>query len=460
MSLNLTTLFTRIGAIQGCINAFNTFAGTTAVTDLTNMASEYSGLDNAFIDGWATTTLPLVQATDYPTALQTYAQNTVIGMANEAAVLPDSTLGTALSYVYSQMVSQAATIQSSTVGSSTSASSSNNGAGVWIISTKSQGGLTLENTYAETLTATCTADSQTGGTLVGSEILTVQDGQPPTSSLSYLWPAGSGTNTTVTACNPSVSEQPGNNILYNSSFETWTLSTNPDGWEVSTGTVAQSSTAYYGSSSLLIVGDGSTHTTFGQEFNSSTGTTIALNPLVLTSQSNVSQYLVNLWCKVSSTPAAGVLQVALVSSPGGSVINDYQGNANSYNVALTGVSTSWLNFGGAFRLPTALPSTIYLQLKLTTALSNAVSLYIDGVTMCQGTQLYTQGPYVAFVSKPNPPLVVSGDSWGLSFTNTFGGATPTTNFQSVFAELFDTPDLGILLPSSNSPSLSNSLIST
>lgn len=109
----------------------------------------------------------------------------------------------------------------------------------------------------------------------------------------------------------------------------------------------------------------------------------------------LSQYGFCAWMKTDSVPAAGVLTVDLVDGVGGTVINDEAGTANSFTVAATGLTTSFVAKTGVFRTPAAMPNQAYLRIRISTAVSNTSSVFIDEVYLGPMTELYVDGPSVA-----------------------------------------------------------------
>ena len=117
--------------------------------------------------------------------------------------------------------------------------------------------------------------------------------------------------------------------------------------------------------------------------NASTGTAGTVQPLT--------SYAVNLALKVDVVPAAGVLTIDLIDG-NSNVIQDAQGNNNSFAVTLSGATTSWVFHSGVFRMPRALPAAMFLRIRLSTGLSSGSNLFIDHLAMGALTRLYNGGP--------------------------------------------------------------------
>jgi len=148
--------------------------------------------------------------------------------------------------------------------------------------------------------------------------------------------------------------------------------------------VTQSTAHVYRDKALIIDSNGSELTAIRQDI------TASLSPR--------SVYAFNAYMKVDAYPAAGVITVRLVDGAG-TVINNAQGVANSFTInPLSGQDLSTSAFtavNGFFQTPTAIPEIVYLEIKVTTAISNTASLYIDEVTLVAARQLYAGGPFVA-----------------------------------------------------------------
>lgn len=446
MSLSLTTLFTRIGHHLGRINEVNAYRGTTLPAGVTTVEGDYVSTDLNLVDGINS---QLTQAQGAETSIASYyrglARSTVIQMVIEASPQSNKSLSTALNYVVAQMVAGSQTVQASAVAASVAAGS-NTGNAVCIATTKTASGLVAENLFAEVIAGVVTNDSQSGGATAGREGLSFAGQFAVSDALSYLYPSGSGASQSLRAIAASSYNGSGTaNQLANGDFETWTVANIPDGWHIGTGTagtqVLQSTGTFYdGLSSLEFAGDASTLTSLYTALG--TDTQAAVKPLT--------QYAVNGWMKVSAAPAAGVLTVALTDGSG-TVINDAQGNANSFTVNLVTLGTTFVPVNGWFRTPRVLPSAVRLQFKLTTALSASKNLFIDRVSLASPAPFYSGGPTIAVFS--GNANLISGDSFTVTTTSTPG------LLQAGFDRLFGMKSLGLLLPSvASSPTISDSLI--
>lgn len=313
-------------------------------------------------------------------------------------------------------------------------------------------GLVLENSIAENLLVTCSADSFTGGQTSGNESFVVTGTGQQSDVFAFNWPLGSGATQTLTMADGSKDNGFGN-ILTNSDFETWASSVPSSFTIVTNGSTISQETGivYTGSSALKITGDGTTQTEFKQQFGSSSGTTGTL--------SSLTQYAFNVFTRRDGTaPAAGILTIDLVDS-NDVVIKDANGVDNSFTIDLTALTMVYTSRSGVFRTPYSLPSTYFIRFKLTTPLTNTRAVYFDRGCLNRMTQIYTSGPFLAGFSGSIP--FVRGDFTTAAITNSRGAAGTLDTFQTLLPRLM--PEIisnEFLFPSSGTPTISDLLITS
>lgn len=316
-------------------------------------------------------------------------------------------------------------------------------------------GLLLENSFSEPIQVTCASDSFTGGATAFNEPFSLTGEAPIGDVFAWNWPQGSGASISVNAIDGSTDAGSGN-YLTNSDFEDWTTTANvPDNWTLDVGTAGtntlqQTSIVYSGTSSLELVGDGSsTLTTLSQTFGASPGTSATLSP--------ETQYACNLFLRRGGASVTqGVLRVALVDT-NNAVLNDNAGTPCSFTIDLTTLTTGWSSFNGAFRTPYNAPSVVKLQLSLTTSLPNGVPVFVDKVSFGVMSQLYTSGPYVS-IHAGNVPSTVN-DYNKITITNSRGAGGTLSTFQTLCNQFYSLQSQDVLIPSSFTPSISDTLIS-
>jgi len=161
----------------------------------------------------------------------------------------------------------------------------------------------------------------------------------------------------------------------------------------------------------------------------------------LTNLSPRTVYACNAWMKVDAYPAAGVVTIDLVDG-GGTVIQNAQATNNSFTIDPTSggdLSTSAFSaVNGFFQTPAVLPEVVYLRIRISTAISDTASLYIDEVSLVAATELYASGPYAAFFA--GQTKLSLDDTWTITVTNDRAG-----EYQEWFFRNFGFTDL--LLPS-------------
>lgn len=391
------------------------------------------------------------------------AARTLIQMANADTPLISKDLPTALNLLITQMIANSTSINASTVaaGAQTNVGSPVGDTTI-VLSLKRGDGYIYQTTFAETLHWACSLDAQRGAQ-AWKERFTVTGGSAAATT-SYLWPAGSGTNTSLTAVDCDQNAD-GANLLQNSGFQTFTVANQPDNWALANSSVAgtdifKETTNVYrsGTNGLKILGDGATLSTLRQPFNitpfagvpvagTSGGTAYILKPDTVLHA--------NYFYKLSNaSPATGVLRLALVDGAN-SVMADDLSVANSNSVTLSGVGdTNWHAVNFAIRTPKNVSVTTAgnykLEFKLTTALENAKSVYIDCLSLTAPGQLYAGGPFASLHSGGTQPIF--GDSWTIALTNTVGVVA------SYLERCFGLRSLNMVVPYSGAATVSDAVV--
>ena len=148
--------------------------------------------------------------------LQQFALDTIINQVNDFAGsnLPQLNLFYAMQFLITQMGTDSQTVLNNVVSATATAGGSNVGDGVMAISVLGPTGLSLQNLFAETLTATVTNDSQSG-TAAGSKPLSIVGVAGEANPLMYdFLTGGSGSQSQITAIDATVSQS--RNLLNNS----------------------------------------------------------------------------------------------------------------------------------------------------------------------------------------------------------------------------------------------------
>lgn len=388
--------------------------------------------------------------------LNSEAGQTMITQANNDTPLTNLNLQSAVALLITQLNASSYTVTKNTTSVSVSATSGNHTTNTCTSSIVGSNGLNQEYVYAETLTLKVTNDQWHGGT-AGSEPWSIS-GQVadnagpnpplttgPQGAFDWQWPLGSGAFAAGIVVDPNLNQQgsTGGNLLNNSAFATgsWTGSV-PNQWSaaVGAGQISKDTSNTFGvaTADVEFAGDGSTLTTLSQQFNNSGGTTTVLTGDTV--------YAVHAVIKLSATASGGVLAMELATAnTGGSIIQDDNGTNNQVNTTLTS-QTSFTVVSGYFRTPKNLPANQWLRLRLSTALTNTINLFINYVAMAKATQCYTAGPYVCVFREATDPVI--GDSYSVTVSNNYGGV-----MQTAFWRNFNMPVLGLQLPSASTGSV-------
>lgn len=356
--------------------------------------------------------------------------------------------------VIRQMKIQGASILNMTIGVTPSAFTGT-GNGVINVSYKRPlDGLVLENIFAETVQLSCSQDSYTGGAQAGNEGILIEGAGNELDLFAFDWPLGSNSTITVNAINGDQSNRAGN-ILTNSGFANWTGGI-PNNFTLPVGSpgvnIFQENTLIYTpGSAVRLTGDGGgTLTQLLQQFGIASGSSTNLLPQT--------QYSFNIFMRrQAGAVGTGILTIDLCDQ-NGNTINDNNGVANSFTVSLPGLTTTYASFLGVFRTPTVLPTTSFLRMRLTTALSNGASVYLDKASLGITQQLYKSGPY--FATHSGSINFVNGDYGTCIMTNSRGAAGTLATFQTLLARLL-APLVytnEILFPSSPTPTISDSVL--
>lgn len=196
-------------------------------------------------------------------------------------------------------------------------------------------------------------------------------------------------------------------------------------------TVPGTPQVYSGAKALILQSNGSELTTLQQR---------------LTGLQGATPYSVHLWACADSAPSAGVLKIELIDGTSGSVLADDQGVANVLTFNANALTTSWKSLTElvtgecVFRLPSNIPSIVYLRLRISTAVTSGRKIFLDRMTMAAMEELYAGGPWVSVIGGADPFVI--GDRFTMTVTNDRAGLV-----QEWFGRNFNMAQLGLLLPS-------------
>lgn len=427
-------LMTRLGRIGQALYRWNTYQAGIR----NNFEQVYDNYPN---DYFMLGQLPTVedQLTRTEAGLLAQAQvlavNTLIDMVTTDKPTVRPTVGDCLVELISQMNTSVDSVKRSTVTAVVTALT-NTGDGVLRTSTTRPDGLPAELVIAETARVLVTGDFQSGTASSGQEPIKFT-GEPNLSgTFDWDWPQGSQATINVQANSGSQ-----NTILTGGGFDTWVSGT-PTGWTVANAT--ESTGAYDGGSALSLTAG-------------ATGSALqAMNDLVLGNKLVPLQaYCLNFWAKSSGALSAGVLKAELVNGSS-TVINDQQGTANALTINFGSIPTSWTSFSTFFRTPRVLTDDIDFRFRASTAFTGGNCL-VDRASLVVPSAY--PGGY-GFAAFSGATKFVINDGWTVAATNDRASSTYCATFQSLFERLFGMSNLGLMLPSSGSPTIADTLITT
>lgn len=462
MSFSYSTLFTRLGKIAGRLNDVNNFIGTGTIgPTVDTLQGEYASPDLNLVGGLYSARDSYRQAhTSWQNYLSALAQATVIQMVNEYAPLKKQDLPTALAWLINQMKNvDSQSVAKPTVSSTATASGANIGTGVLVVGNLGANGIQQDYEMAETITFTVTKDGQSGGT-AGQETFTITSPVAEGNLLQWDYPLGSGLSITDNAIDGTVNNT-GGQLLYNGSWGAWSSpSTGPDSWLVLSGAVgtdiqeSSGSGAYKGNNGLIFAGTNTP--SLSQPFNT-TATTAGNSGGSPSKLTPLTQYIGNFWIKYSGTaPTAGDITIDLTDGTN-TTLNDAAGTPNSlvipYNSA--SLTTGWLPISFVFRTGPVVPATGYrLRVRVSTAFSSGVTLYLGNLAFTPANLTYAGGPVFAVFS--GATNFIQGDTFTAAVSN---NRLTAAKWQTSADQLFNLKGLALQLPSSGSPTILDSLIS-
>lgn len=445
MSVTLTGtggLFTRLGTVASALNCLNGALGATAPasattwgsggtninalqTSMTKIEAQFASTNYQLIDSLFTNRDKIrAAASTYRSYLKSLAEQILITQVNDDVTLTSKTVLRAITALILQMQSAADYIPANTVSVATAngPNGTPTGNGVCIASlVEPRKGLTQQYPFAEAIDLFCTVDSA-GGATAGKESFSFAGDASQTDVLAHDWPIGSGCSGTFQAVSATDDAQSSGNVLVNGDFETFTVTDTPTYWAIGTGTASTdifaAGSGFAGSNALKFLGTaGAPLSTIRQTFNDASGSTATLKPNTV--------YAVNCWMKVSDNAATGVVKLDLVNSSN-TVIADAASTDNTISTTIDNLTTSYSAVSGFFRTPAQLPTSYKFQIRLTTALNNTYSLFIDHLTMSEARRTYKGGPYIQVCSGGTNFAAGSGgivaDSFAVTTSQNWGSA--------------------------------------
>lgn len=162
-------------------------------------------------------------------------------------------------------------------------------------------------------------------------------------------------------------------------------------------------------------------------------------------------YVANVFLMADVVPAAGVLTIDLVDGVGGSVIQDAQAENNSYTVDATALTTSWRGYSGVFRTPVTLQAQAYFRIRISTAVTNTSSIFLDEAYLGAMEELYPDGPFLTVFDWSTK--FVLNDRITLTITNDRAG-----NIHEWMNRIFSLRENRLLFPTAGSPTINDDFV--
>lgn len=203
---------------------------------------------------------------------------------------------------------------------------------------------------------------------------------------------------------------------------------------------AGSSQVFAGGAAVQLKSDGSTLVTLNQK---------------LTALSPATAYAVSLWACCDTVPSAGVITVDLVDGISGTVLLDSQSVSQSISFNASALLNGFQHLSQLqtsecyFRTPAILPTSVYLRVRISTAVTSGCSVFVDNVALTNPTQLYSGGPFLASFAGNTP--FTTADTWQLIITNSRTGVV-----REYCERNFSMSTLGLLFPTASSPTIPDS----
>lgn len=428
-------IMVRIGKICRAVNLHLANASTNLPAELKSIADPFELSDlTAQITSLYSAYAAMQQAeVGNRQQLAAYADNVLTDLATVVSQLGLSSAGidSVLPALVVNMIAQSQTLNASviTIGSVTAAGTNVGNGAVYLTKTldgstpplagapaiTQYAGLDSELAAAETMSFTCIADSGRSGTAEGSEQFAWSGGYP---SQPFDYQAeGSGPGPTLTVAQ-------GQSLLSDGGFENWggTGNNTLTNWTLLASTLAgthvfrESSIVHRGTYALKITGDGAV-ATLGVSQAPPAGLMRARK-----------MYAVVLWMKCGSAPAAGTFE-CLFTGTGYSA-----SSTEKISIAHGSMPTSYTGYKFFVCTPSVLPSDWTLNVRVSSTLSAAASVYVDSLSL---VEVPYHGGVGAVISAGSSRFVI-----GDKFT------VPLTAVTGVFQEFFRRR-YGVQLPSDN-----------
>lgn len=426
MAINYTLLFTRLGREVFWINNFLALQPTLddpATGALANILAQYtarpdlvSGL-TAIMEGQAN------NVAGWEAQLQQFANNTIIDLQLDLNA-PSANVQSILPLLVENMVANAQTVQANAISAPIIAPNGGNiGNGVLMVSIQTPAGIDDERIITETVNLVCIGDRFNGAN-AGGERFSIT-GFPALASIYTAGIRGNGIGPTVAVANES-----GQNVVQNGDFNRFNPANTPSQWTITGGVVGvnilSEPTIIHAPTGLAL-----------KLLANGVATTIGVSQNILNAVKASSQYAVGVWVRKAGAFGGGSnLQIAVK----GTGFTSF----NLFNADPSTLTTGYVLYKGFVNLPSVLPTDLSIVISWTgAAAETGVSVYVDDVAIVAPVLF----GYVGYALMRGSVDFIRQDEITVDTADDYGGV-----FQTYFGRFLSTA-----LPSSNAPSISDSL---
>jgi hypothetical protein len=461
MAVAYTTLLSRLGRLFDFAKTVRTHQGTLR-SEFEDTATNYSDSTRDLMSTLTSGIERRIEEAGYIVQdLRADAVKTLQTMMDDDTTLDQPTTAKAIEELIRQLSAASQTVDRPSSGYVTlpasnrgTADGSNTGDGLFLLSDMAPlGNLSTSEVFdfpsirTETIRATCVQDSTSPNIQEGSERFRIE-GQRSTNRSDREWPLGSGTRSAliVASANKDGGRTPGVNVCTNSDFENFT-SNAPDKWTIVTGTagthILAGGSGYTDSNSLKLVGDGSTATHLKQQLRITSGTLGQINP--------DRPYSITCAAKYATAAPTSSLVISVRDS-GGTVLHDsIIGRAMQLTISSASLTTSWQWFSAVVFSPIAIPKASVIDIRFSGNQANTSEVFVDELVIAEMPR-FQQGGLAYQITRGENDYAIQ-DTFTASVTNNC--TTGDGEIALEFDRFFDMASLGLVLPSSTSPTIAD-----
>jgi len=444
LAINTTRLSQKIGKILGGLNETNDFLGTTLEARVNTIYAQYTTYGPENVTGiFDARNSDADSQNGWINYLKTLISDAIVTEVQLDRVLPSPSLTYAIPEWVRQMRIAGDSFQDCPATLAVSAVGVPTGTYTFVTSSKDGTGVGSDLCIPDVYLVTVTADNENGGTRWAETFGVVGKAAAPDPA-TYLYPTGSGVNTSVAAIDPAA----GSTLTTDPSFENWTSNT-PDDWTIASGVAG--STVFKVADDPRDGSDG-----FALRFVGNGTNVLKIRQVVTVSAATV--YDVYFRVKKVTDPGTdwGVT-VRLVDTSTGTAVS----GSSVLSATAASVAANWTNIvTGTIVTPATMPLETAIEIVFsqygapTTAAANTAECYVDWVNIVEPTSLYAAGPNLSIWSGTTEG--VNGDTW--TYTVTLGAAVDTFMIRGM-DRLLGLSSYTVRIPTAGSPTQLDSLIS-